>query len=1117
MLKTPVSTEILLELYHYMITARTMDLLEQSYTSRGEAFFHVSGAGHEGSVALYPHLISDDWLHCHYRDKALMLARGISPLMFFYSLFNKDASHSRGRQMNAHMSAPDLNVLSIVGPVGNSALQSVGIAEVIKDQENNPIVLCALGEGTTQESEVIEAVGHAVREQLPVLFVIQDNNFAISTRTPGQTFYSRPDGEAESFYGIPITRIDGRDVPSAYEAFGEIVPAMRADRAPRIAIFSVDRLQSHTNADDHRMYRSAEEIDEIGNVADPIRRLRELLIERGVDAAELDAAAIEESLSKDAREAQYSAEPRAWPDAKKELPARLLSPEAEYLGSGAKDLTMLEAIRDVLNARMAIDERVTLFGEDLEDPKGDVFGITRGLGDRYGKRVKNSPLSESLIVGVSVGRALTGQRPVAFLQFADFLPLAYNQIFAEMGSMFWRTDGAWQVPMIVMVTAGGYRPGLGPFHASTLEAIAAHTPGIDVMMPSTAGDAAGLLNAAFDSERPTIFFYPKNQLNDRATATSRDVARQLVPIGRARMERIGDAITIVAYGNTVPLARRAAEELASNNVETEVIDLRTIVPWDVETVLASVKKTGRMIVVHEDNHTAGVGAEIVATVAERITRQVDVRRVTRPDTYVPCNFGNQLEILPSYKRILEVAVELLGGEVTWKQEEVEEAGIFAVAAIGSSPSDETVAVVEWSVAVGDTVTEGDLLAEVEADKAAAELKSPVGGEVAELLIEEGDAVAVGTPIVKIRTNSEEAPHVKPQTRENPGEPVITGIDVAKTPATAHAPESRRQLGTVARIAGVTVRKGSRIVENAEIEKLSPDWSAADIQKRTGIERRHWVAEGETALSLAVEASSELLTNAGLSVADLGMIVFSTGTPSSTTPSMAALVQYELNKRFTPGDCAAYDINAACSGYIYGLQQSYDYLSNSPDATVLLVTSEVLSPRLNMQDPGTAPIFGDAATATLVCGDAVELAKEMSLAEVRRPVIAATGESGESLAVPQEVEEPITMDGPAVYLAAVKAMMETLSAAAEAEGVKADSMDLYIPHQANQRIINAIRQRMKVPKERMYSNIADNGNTSSNTIPICLAELFPTRTAGQSWGLTAFGGGYTYGAAILRTL
>lgn len=1106
-----------------MVTARHMDLIEQSYTSRGEAFFHVSGAGHEGSVALAPYLTPEDWLHCHYRDKALMLARGITPYMFFLSLFNKGDSHSRGRQMNAHMSAPDLNVMSIVGPVGNSALQAVGVAEAIKDVPSSPFVLCALGEGMTQEGEVIEAIGHAVREQLPVLFVVQDNSYAISTKTTGQTFYSRPDGEAESFYGVPISRIDGRNVITASEEFGRLVGSIRVDRRPQIAIFSVERLHNHTNADDQRVYRSPDEIENAAKTGDPIALLRAQLIERGVAEKELtdEEESIRTTLIDDARRAQMSSEPIATGTAKPPLPAKLTDPTSEYLGTGDDELVMLEAIRDVLDHRMATDERVTLFGEDIEDPKGDVFGITRGLGEKYGRRIKNSPLSESLILGVSVGRALAGGRPVAFLQFADFLPIAYNQIFSELGSMYWRTDGGWTVPVIVMVTAGGYRPGLGPFHASTLEALVAHTPGIDVFMPSSADDAAGLLNAAFESERPTIFFYPKNQLNDRSRMTSRDVARQLVPIGVSRTLRRGDDITIVAYGNTVPLADKAAGVLWENGVSVDLIDLRSLVPWDTTAVVQSVERTGKLIVTHEDNGTAGFGAEVVAAVTEESRRHVITRRVTRPDTYVPCNFGNQLDVLPSYRRILETAVDLLGGSIIWKRDEETGAGTFDVEAIGSSPSDETVSVLEWKVAPGDSVAEGDLLAEVEADKAAADLMSPVAGTVEELLIEVGDNVAVGTPIVRIKTSEDEPVHVKPLTRENPGEPIITGLDVSRRESTiqrGNGSESARNRSfvdsDVCLIGSTAVRTGSRIVENGEIAALAPDWDAGDIEKRTGIQRRPWVIDGEDTLSLAVDAARSALSEEELTVKDVDLILFSTGTPTSTTPSMATLLQHELAAGDETVECGAYDINAACSGYVYALQIAWDYLSNAPQAVILVVTSEVLSPRLDMHDGGTAPIFGDAATATVIGGSASPVAKR-ARASVDRPTVAARGESGDSLRVPFDSEVPISMDGPKVYLEAVRAMMQSLSVVADAAEIRSDALDLYIPHQANQRIINAIRQRMKLKNDRMFSNIANYGNTSSSTIPICLHELLPKRDAGSIWGITAFGGGFTYGAALIR--
>ena len=1111
--KTSETTTTLKSLYRHMVTAREIDLIEQDYTQRGEAFFHVSGAGHEGSAMLIPHLRPEDWLHCHYRDKALMLARGLSPRMFFLSLFNKDESHSRGRQMNAHMSAPDLNILSLVGPVGNSALQAAGVAEVVRDQHGKPIVLCSLGDGMTQQGEVLEAIAHAVRDNLPVLFLVQDNAFAISTHTGGRTFYSRPSGKADEFYGIPIRYLDGRFPEACFDTFAEVVSEMRQDRAPAIVVFEVDRLSNHTNADDQRVYRTAEEIEAVGKTGDPIIHLNKALVDQGEDPAELEAVVTEirTELKATAEEVQRSAEPKPVFDAIRPLPAELKDSKAEYRGGSSKSLTMLEAIREVLKERLGADERVALFGEDIEDPKGDVFGITKGLSDTYPGRIVNSPLAESTIVGVSVGMALAGRRPVAFLQFADFLPIAFNQIWSELGSMFWRTDGGWQAPVIVMITCGGYRPGLGPFHASTLEAIAAHTPGVDVFMPSTAGDAAGLLQAAFRSQRPTLFFYPKNCLNDRENATSSDVSRQLVPIGRARTVQAGNHITMVGWGNTVPLCVKAAKTLEAEGVEPEIIDLRSLVPWDIDAVVASAEKTGRILVAHEDTHTAGFGAEVVATVSERARVPVRSRRVTRGDTYVPCNFGNQLEVLPSYKRILETAVEMLDGNIAWRKDAA--AGERTVDAIGSSPSDESITVIEWHIKPGQEVKTGDPVATLEADKAAIELNASESGVIAELLVPEGDVVKVGTPIARFEADDQHAARIKPITREEPGEPIISDLRLEKA-VTAEKSIGRSSAGTKVSIVGVRSVLGSRRVSNQEISEMCPDWTPEDIVKRTGIESRPWAAEGETVVTLGSKAAGDLLTSLKVKPDQIDLVVCTTETPIAHTPSMANMIYHRLAGD-AAGRPAAYDINAACTGYIYALQVAYDYLQSRPNHRVLLVTSEVLSPQVDTSDPQTAPIFGDAATATLIVGDGVSEGRgpagrpSLSLG---RPIIGAASEDGTILSVPNDGK--IFMDGPKVFVEAVRDMMDAMEAVCTEAGLATEDLGLIVPHQANQRIINAIRQRLKFPASKMYSNIASHGNTSSSTIPLCLEEILDAGKLPETIGITAFGGGFTYGAAIL---
>ncbi|BAQ61814.1 3-oxoacyl-[acyl-carrier-protein] synthase [Geminocystis sp. NIES-3708] len=778
---SPLSPDLLnqfLNLYQNMITAREIDYIEEQYVTQGEAFFHVSGGGHEAVAMLNPHLISADYLHLHYRDKALMLARGISPEMFFHSLFAKNDSHSRGRQMSAFMSDRNTNIVNMVVLVGNNALQAVGIAAQIKENPNHPLVVCALGDGTTQQGEVIEAIGEAVRFSLPVLFLIEDNRFSISTVTDKKTFYKLPDQTPETFYGLPIHRVKGWDCIACYETFEKIISSIRHTRKPALIVMTLERLNSHTNADDQTLYRQVSEIDRIRAEADPIKNLRNYLQQLGVTTKELEKidADIQKSVKNAAKKSQSSCDPQAIFHAKKTLSHGLSDPSSEYTGyNSANRLTMREAICKVFWHRMKREPQITLYGEDIEDPKGDVFGLTKGLSTEFPGRIINSPLSESTIIGTCIGRALAGGRPVAFLQFADFMPLAFNQIISELGSIYWRTDGEWECPVIVMISCGGYRPGLGPFHSQSLESIAVHTPGIDVVMCSTAGDAAGTLNAAFDSHRPTLFFYPKSCLNlvDLTATTSSDVHKQFVPIGKARIVRTGSDITFVAYGNLVQKCSQAAEALAIVGIQSEVIDLRWLSPWDSETVIASVRKTGKLIVTHEDNHSCGMGGEIMATVAEALNSSVRMKRVTRPDTYIPFNFSNQLEVLPSYKRILESAVDLLDLEIDWIfTPEKSQEGSFMIEAVGVAPSDEVLKVLELCVQVGEEISEGQTVALLETSKAVLDFDSPVNGIIEKIFVGENQKILVGSPLLEVSLSRNHLVAPKPVTREEIGTPVF---------------------------------------------------------------------------------------------------------------------------------------------------------------------------------------------------------------------------------------------------------------------------------------------------------------------------------------------------------
>lgn len=1103
-----MNTELFKELYRIMLTSRKLDQMAESLAHQGEVPFYVPSCGHESTAMLAPHLKEFDWLHCHYRDQALALARGVEPLTVLYGLLGKSESNSSGRRMPGFSSCKALQLLSSTTVVGNSALQSCGVAASVKDRPEHPVVLCSMGDGCTQEGEVMEALAEAVRSELPVLFLIQDNGYALSSKTSGKTFYSLPGGEVKEYLGRPVIYVDGTQPETVYEVLGKTVETMRKDRKPQIVVMRTERLTSHTNSDDHTMYRSAEEIAHIKETADPVRILAESLQKAGVNLDPIEKQ-VDEALSRQLQQARTGTNPADACDVKKPLPPELCDPAREYRGTGEKKLSMLEAMRTALRNQLAASPKVSLYGEDIEDPKGDVFGLTRGLSKQFPEQVRNSPLSESTIAGVSIGRALAGEQPVALLQFADFMPLAYNQLFSELGSMHWRTNGDWEAPVILMGICGGYRPGLGPYHAQTPVSMAAKIPGADVFVPSTAADAAGLLNAMFASGRPSIFFYPKNLLNDRSVATSEDIEKHLVPIGRARTVRTGRDITFVSWGSTMPLCDRAANALEEAGISAGLIDLRTMIPWDVEAVMAAGEKTGVLLIVDEDTHTAGLSGEIAATVSELSAGKIRVGRVTTADAYVPYNFGAQLATLPSFKSVMEKAAALLEWDIAWEQQVREEGNEIIVNAIGSSPSDETIKITQLHVKTGDRVEAGTLIASVEADKATMEISAPAAGQVSEIFLNEGDAVTVGTPLVKIHTAESAA--ARPVTEDNPGRPILTKRAASKVkPAVKTKSEAQPVI-----LSSIYSQLGSRVMTNEELVKRCPGWSPDDIVQRTGIMKRHWIGEDENVLTLAVAACRKLLAAEHIDISDIDAMICSTGTPLSTTPSLACRILKELSPEKGELLMQAHDINAACSGFLYAMQQANDMLVHDPDARILVVTAETLSPILNVTDPGTYFLFGDAATASLV---SCEHRKGNINARVSRPVLSALGEAPEILYVPSlKSGEHVMMDGLPVFRMAVKKMIMMLERACAADGITVNDLDMIVPHQANERIIEAIRRAIKFPTEKVYYFIRDYGNTSSNTIPLALESIIPKHGDTKKLGLTAFGGGFTFAAGILELL
>jgi 2-oxoisovalerate dehydrogenase E1 component len=837
------------------------------------------------------------------------------------------------------------------------------------------------------------------------------------------------------------------------------------------------------------------------------------LVTRGVSEAKITDIEIQARahVEREAAAALQGHQPAAIFDAKAKLPTSLMV-KAEYRGSGdSLAMTMVEAIRETLRNKMAADSHVTLYGEDIEDPKGDVFGVTRGLTDAFPGRVKNSPVSESTIVGTSIGRALVGGRPVAFLQFADFLPLAFNQIATELGSMYWRTNGGWTCPVIIMVACGGYRPGLGPFHAHTFESILTHVPGVDVVMPSTAGDAAGMLNAAFESKRPTIFLYPKACLNDKTRATSADIDAQLVPVGKARTIRSGNDITLVAWGNTVPLCEKVAETLSTIGAAAEVIDLRWLSPWDDDMVCRSARRTGKLIVVHEDNKSSGLGAEVVATVVEHVAEHVECRRITRPDTFVPCHFGNQLDVLPSFRSILTAAAKMLDLDLQWSFADASDRSLVIVEAIGSSPADQTVTVLEVMVTTGQTISEGDPIASIECDKAVFELSAPTGGIVESVFLQDGQEAPVGTPLVGIRAQNNQT-HTRQPVRENSGEPHLS----RKKDQTGNLRFSSTPTGRSSVVmSNIYPVVGEKSLTNFDLSARFPQFNESDILSRTGISSRSIASEEQTTTAMAVDAALKALQGEKTNLEDIDLIICSTSTPEVISPSVACLVLAEINRAHGKAcEIPAYDMLAACTGYLYALKAAWEHVQCNPKSRVLVITTERMSSIIDPYDFGTVALFGDAATATIIGGEGF-----LPNARVRlyKPVISAFGENGTILTVPTLGNDKfVQMNGKTVFVEAVRRMARILEVACEELGRQVTDLDFVIPHQANGRIIEAVRKRLKVSQSVVRNDIVNRGNTSSSTIPLALSQQ-SYGTPGQLSGLCAFGAGYTFGAAIIETL
>lgn len=589
-----------LDYLRLMMLSREGDRREGILLRQSKGWFAVSGMGHEALAAIESYLTPDDWIFPYYRSRALMLARGMSNYELALAYFAKRESTSGGRQMPGHYSSRKHNVFSVCTPTGGSLLPACGTAWAMKLQGKDSICIGSVGDAASRQGEFFEAWAFAVQEKLPMIFMIEDNKYGIST--PTDHFMALNIGGIVAM--DYVVKVDARRLDEVKAATEKAVAKARAGLGPTLMWCDLDRLSSHTSSDDHRVYREQADIDAMAD-RDPIKLLKDELILAGA-LTEEQFQAMQAEIEIEVRDDYDKAELAQDPIASEVMDHNWGSDVAAVIPPIEKGpQTMVDAINRVFLKGLESDPNMIMFGEDIEDPKGGVFKITADCSKNFPKQVFNAPLAEATILGVAVGMAAYGMKPVFEIQFIDFISPGWNQLVSNISTLRWRSFGDWKCPMVIYAPYGAYLPGGSLWHSMSAEAYLAHTPGIKVAIPSTPEDAAGLMWTAMHGDDPAIVLIPKHIFRKRV-----DVQNVVaVPFGKARTVREGSDVTIVTWGNTIEIAEEVA---ASHSASVEIIDLRTVVPADYEAIAASVEKTGRLIVLQEDTKTCGMAQSIVA-------------------------------------------------------------------------------------------------------------------------------------------------------------------------------------------------------------------------------------------------------------------------------------------------------------------------------------------------------------------------------------------------------------------------------------------------------------------------------------------------------------------------
>ncbi|HBR57280.1 MAG TPA: dehydrogenase [Blastocatellia bacterium] len=687
----------LVGIYRTMYCSRRIDDKEIQLKGQNKIFFQISGAGHEGVLAGAALALRTgyDWFFPYYRDRALMLGLGMTPQEMLWSSVGAEKDpNSHGRQMPSHWGHRVLNVPSQSSCTGTQALHAVGAAEAgyraslsaeLRDKvsgfRGDEVVYMSVGDGTSSEGEWWEALNTASNLKLPVIFVVEDNGYAISVPVEVGTAGGDISKLVVGFPDLYIQKIDGTDPLASYAAFKSAAEYCRARRGPAFIHAKVIRPYSHSLSDDEKLYRPEEERQAEAAV-DPIKTYAEFLMTEGIASSE-ELERLRKEINTEINAAADLAVETPQPAGETAL-RNVFSPDVDptdrqlFDNEDGVELsgnpgTMVDLINRCLHEEMARDPRIVVFGEDVADcsreeylervkGKGGVFKVTANLQRNFGStRVFNSPLAEANIVGRAVGMAIRGLKPVCEIQFFDYIFPAFHQIRNEVAVTRWRSDGETKCPMVIRVPVGGYLKGGAVYHSQSGTTLFSHTPGLRIVYPSTALDANGLLRTSIRCDDPVLFLEHKHLYRQVYNKSAYPSSEFMIPFGKAKTVREGRDVSIITFGALVERSNQAAKKLEQQGVSVEIIDLRTLVPYDWEAIVESVKKTSRAIVAHEDPISYGYGAEIAARISDELFEYLDapVRRVGAADTFV--GYAPQLEdfILPQADDVEKAVKELM--------------------------------------------------------------------------------------------------------------------------------------------------------------------------------------------------------------------------------------------------------------------------------------------------------------------------------------------------------------------------------------------------------------------------------------------------------------------------